>query len=170
MIVASAAIAVAVLLAALPIVGAGAAAPIALLAGFVAVAFTAWSVTTGATPPLLIAVLLLLGESAGVILFGSGWLALVPIAAAGLYLVIELSARSLEIRGYQPGWRDFAWPDALRLGGVALLVASMAWVAAFLATGTEPPGGIFMHAVGIAAAAAVIGVIWLLVGRDEVGG
>jgi hypothetical protein len=166
-IVAAAAIFVASLLAALPIAGAGTGAPIAIGAGVLAVGFTAWSVTTGASPPLLIAALLLFGESAGVILFGAGWLALVPITAAGLYLVIELSVRSLEIRGKQPGWRDFRWSDILSVGSVAALVALMAWFVTILATGTEPPGGIFMHAVGIAAAAAVIGAIWLLVGRED---
>jgi len=166
-IVAAAAVLVASLLGALPIVGSGTGAPIAIGAGVVAVAFTAWSVTTGASLPLLIAVLLLFGESAGVILFGAGWLALVPITAAGLYLVIELSVRSLEIRGKQPGWRDFRWSDALNLGGVAALVALMAWVVTILASGINPPGGIFMHAVGIAATAAVIGAIWLLAGRED---
>ena len=167
MTLAVAAVLVAALLAALPITGSGTAAPIAVGAGLAAVAFVAWSMSTGATPPLLLAVLLLLAEYGGVIRFGTGWLALVPIAAAGLYLLIELSVRSLETRGRQPGWRAFRWSDTFRVGGVTALVGLMAWFVALLATGTEPPGGIFMHAVGIAGAAAVIGVIWLLVARED---
>jgi len=43
----------------------------------------------------------------------------------------------------------------------------MAWLVSASPTGLDLDGGIFMHGIGIAAAAAVIGVIWLLVGREE---
>ena len=167
MILAVASLAVAGVLAILPAFAAGEAAPIALGGGIIAVVFTAWAVTSGATPPLLIAVSLLFAELAGSIVFGSARLALVPIAAAGLYLLVELSIRSLEIRGRHPGWRDLRRLDALRTAGIAALVGSMALLVSVLATGIDVPGGIFMHGVGIAAAAAVIGVIWLLVGRND---
>lgn len=167
MILAAAALAVAGVLVILPAFAAGEAAPIALGAGIIAVAFTGWTLASGATPPLLIAVLLLFAELAGSIVFGSASLALVPIAAAGFYLLVDLSIRSLETRGRHPGWRDFRWSDALRSTGVATLVGLMAWLVSALATGIDVPGGIFMHGVGIAAAAAVIGVIWLLVGRND---
>lgn len=167
MILAVAALAVAGVLAILPAFAAGEAAPIALGGGIIAVVFTAWAVTSGATPPLLIAVSLLFAELAGSIVFGTARLALVPIGAAGLYLLVELSIRSLEIRGRHPGWRDLRRLDALRTAGIAALVGSMALLVSVLATGIDVPGGIFMHGVGIAAAAAVIGVIWLLVGRND---
>lgn len=167
MILAVASLAVAGVLAILPAFAAGEAAPIALGGGIIAVVFTAWAVTSGATPPLLIAVSLLFIELAGSIVFGSARLALVPIGAAGLYLLVELSIRSLEIRGRHPGWRDLRRLDALRTAGIAALVGSMALLVSVLATGIDVPGGIFMHGVGIAAAAAVIGVIWLLVGRND---
>lgn len=167
MILAVATLVVAGVLVILPAFAAGEAAPIALGAGIIAVAFTGWGLASGATPPLLIAVLLLFAELAGSIAFGSARLALVPIGAAGLYLLVDLSIRSLEIRGRHPGWRDFRWSDALRTTGVATLVGLMAWLVSALATGIDVAGGIFIHGVGIAAVAAVIGVISLLVGRDD---
>lgn len=169
MILAVAAVVVAGLLVVLPVAGAGTAAPIALGAGIVAVALVAWSLATGATPPLLMAVLLMLVEFAGSLVFAGARLALVPIAAAGLYLVVELSLRSLELRGRHPGWRSFRVSDAIGVATVTLLVGVMAWLVAIAATGFDLPEGIFIQAVGIAAAAGVIGVIWLLVGRDQPG-
>jgi hypothetical protein len=165
-ILAIAAVGVAALLAVLPAIGAGTGTPIAVGAGVLAVGFTAWSVTSGATPPLVIAVLLLIVDYAGVIVFGQASPATVPIAAAGLYLLVELAVRSLETRGRYPGWRDFRRSDVFGVAGVTILFGVTSWFVAILATGFDPPGGIFMHSVGIAAAAAVIGVIWLLVGRD----
>ena len=167
MILAAAAIVVAGLLAVLPAIGTGTAAPIALGAGIIAVGFAAWSLSTGATPPLLLAVLLLLAELAGSLVFGNAATGLVPIGAAGLYLVVELSMRSLEIRGRHPGWRSFGWADATSIAGVALAVGTMAWLVSTLADGIDLDAGIFLHGVGIAAAAAVLGVLWLLVGRDH---
>ena len=167
MILAVASLAVAGVLVMLPAFAAGEAAPIALGAGIIAVAFTAWALTSGATPPLLIAVLLLFAELAGSIVFGSARLAMVPIGAAGLYLLVDLSIRSMEIQGRHPGWRDLRRSDALRTTGIAALVGSMAWLVSVIATGIDVPEGIFMHGVGIAAAAAVIGVIWILVGRYD---
>lgn len=167
MILAVTSLTVAGVLVIVPAFAAGEAAPIALGAGIIAVAFTGWALASGATPPLLIAVLLLFAELAGAIVFGGARLALVPAAAVGLYLLVDLSIRSLEIRGRHPGWRDFRWSDALRITGVATLVGLMAWLVSVVATGVDVPGGIFMHGVGIAAAAAVIGVIWLLVGRGD---
>ncbi len=162
----AASLAVAAALALLPVIGAGQGAPIALGAGLAAVAFVAWTLSTGVTPPIIMATLLLTVELAGVVVFGDPPLGLVPIAAAGLYLLVELSMRSLETRGRHPGWREFRWVDAVRTGGVAVLVGLITWLVTILATGPDLPGGIFMHSVGIAAAAAVIGVIWLLVGRE----
>ncbi|GMQ85145.1 MAG: hypothetical protein BMS9Abin07_0710 [Acidimicrobiia bacterium] len=167
MILAVVALGVVTVLAIVPALEAGEAAPIALGAGTIALAFTGWALMTGATPPLLMAALLLFAEIAGAIVFGSARPAMVPIAAAGLFLLVEMSVRSLETRGRHPGWRDFRWSDAVRSTGVATLVGLMAWLVSVSATGIDVSGGIFMHSVGIAAAAAVIGVIWLLVGRGD---
>ena len=166
MILAVAALLVAGVLATLPLPSAGTAAPIAIGAGIGAVALVGWALATGATPPLLIAVLLLFVEFAGTIVFGDPGLFLVPIGAAGLYLVIELSLRSLEVRGRHPGWRSFRVSDAVSVAAVTFLVGALAWMVAMGATGFDLPEGIFIQSVGIAAAAAVIGVVWLLVGRE----
>ena len=150
----------------LPLAGAGTAAPIAIGAGIAAVALVAWALTTGATPPLLMAVLLLFVEFAAALVLGDAGLSLVPMAAAGLYLVVELSLRSLEVRGRHPGWRSFRLSDAVGVAAVAFLFGAMAWMVAIAATGFDLPEGIFIQSVGIAAVAAVIGVVWLLVGRE----
>ena len=167
MTLAAAAIVAAGVLAMLPAIGTGTGMPIALGAGIIAVVFTAWSLSTGAIPPLLIAMLLLFAEQAGSIVFGNATTGLVPIGAAGLYLVIELSMRSLEVRGRHPGWRSFGRADAIGITGITLLVGTMAWLISALAGGIDLDGGIFLHGIGIAATAAVLGVIWLLVGRDH---
>ena len=169
MILGIAPLVVVALLVVVPVAGSGDAAPIALGAGIAAVALVAWSLRTGATPPLLMAVLLLLVEFAASIVFGDVGIGFVPVAAAGLYLVIELTMRSLEVRGRHAGWRSFRPADAVSVGGVAIGVAAIAWLVALASSGRELPEGIFVQAVGIAAAAGVIGVIWVLVSRDQPG-
>jgi len=165
-ILAIAALLVAGVLAVLPVPSAGTAGPIASGAGVGAVALVAWSLATGATPPLLMACLLLFGEFAGTIVFGDAGMHLVPMGAAGLYLVVELSLRSLEARGRHPGWRSFRLSDAMSVGAITFLVGATAWTVAIASTGFDLPEGIFVQSVGIAAAAAVVGVVWLLAGRE----
>jgi hypothetical protein len=147
----------------------GTAAPLAIGVGLMALGLTGWTLTTGAIPPLLIASILLFAEFTGLIVFEAAPRLAVPMAAAGLYLVVELAVRSLELRGIHPGWRSFAAADALAVAATALVVGLMAALVAAVATRSGPEG-IFYDAVGIAAAAAVIGVIWLLVRRDGIDG
>ena len=108
MILAIAAVGVAALLAVLPAFGAGTGTPIAVGAGVLAVGFTAWSVTSGATPPLVIAVLLVYGALMATLGILLGSLARTEGQAAGIGVV---SANVLAALGgcwwpieVTPGW------------------------------------------------------------------
>jgi hypothetical protein len=162
---AGAALAVAAALAVMPAFGAGTGMPIALGAGVGAVVFTAWTLLTGATPPLIIASLLFVIEIGGVVVLGHPPVALSPFAATGLYLLVELCSRSLERRGRWRGWRSFGVIDGVQVAGVTAAVGLMTWLVTIVSTRPDLPGGIFMHGVAIAAATAVIGVVWLLIRR-----
>jgi hypothetical protein len=149
-----------------PLVEAGSAAPIAIGAGIAAIGLLALSLATGVTPPLLLAVLLILGDFGAALVLGDADRRMAPVAAGGLYLVVELAMRSLEIRGRLPGWRSFTVRDAVAVGAVTVAVVAMAWAAAAVGTGEALPGGIFTQAVAVAAVAAVIGIVWVLVDRE----
>lgn len=166
MILAAAALAVAMVIVALPVAHAGTGAAIAVGAGLAAIALTALSLGSGVTPPLLLAVLLVIGEYGAVLVVGEApwWLA--PVAAGGLYLLVELSMRSLEVRGRLPGWRAFAGRDAIAVSVTTAAVLAMAAAAVIFGGRETLPGGIFAQAVAVAAVAAVIGIIRVLVDRE----
>lgn len=166
MILAVAALALGAVLVALPVAGAGSAAPIAVGAGLASVALIALSLGTGVTPPLLLAVLVIVVDFGGVLVLGDADWRLAPIAAGGLYLLVELSMRSLEVRGRLPGWRSFSMRDGIGVAATTAAVAAMAWLAAIVGGRDAIPGGIFAQAVAVAAVAAVIGIIWVLVERE----
>lgn len=161
-----AAVVVAALLVALPVAWAGEAAPIAVGAGIAAVAALALAVATGATPPLLLAAFLIVGDFAAVLVLADAPWAIAPVAAGGLYLSAELTMRSLEVRGRLPGWRSFGAGDGVRLAGTTAAIAAMAAAATVVGSAEALPQGIFAQAVGVAAAAAVIGILWVLVDRE----
>jgi hypothetical protein len=165
-ILGAAALVVSALLVVIPVTGAGKAAPIAVGAGITAVSLLALALGTGVTPPLLLAALLIVGDFAAVLVLGDAHWGIAPVAAGGLYLVVELAMRSLELRGRLPGWRTFTAGDAVAVAAVTAGIVAMAWVAAFVGTADALPRGIFAQAVGVAAVAAVIGILWVLVDRE----
>jgi hypothetical protein len=154
------------LLVVLPVTEAGKAAPIAVGAGIAAVALLALSLGTGVTPPLLLAGLLIVADFAAVLVLGDAHWGIAPVAAGGLYLAVELTMRSLEVRGRLPGWRTFTTVDGVAVAVTTAGIAAMAWVAAIVGTADALPRGIFAQAVGVAAVAAVIGILWVLVDRE----
>ena len=129
-------------------------------------ALLALSLGTGVTPPVLLAVLLIVGDFAAVLVLGDAHWGIAAVAAGGLYLVVELTMRSLEVRGRLPGWRTFTVGDGVGVVAIAAGIVAMAWVAAIVGSADALPQGIFAQAVGVAAAAAVIGILWVLVDRE----
>ncbi len=143
-----------------------AATPIAVGVALAVIGAVAWSLLTGAIPPLFIGALGMLVTYGAVILFGSPPPVFVLVGAAGLYLTVELVMRSLELRQRHTGWQTFGAADGFLIGATAVGVGATTWLVSEVGQGAGESGGAFLSAVGIAAAAAVIGVVWLLARRE----
>ena len=89
-----------------------------------------------------------------------------PLYAAGLLVVAELAYWSLELRA---GGREEARVVVRRFAALAALTISSVVLGAFVIAVTAFPlgGGLIWNVIGVAAAAATLGVLALLARRSE---
>jgi hypothetical protein len=118
------------------------------------------------SPRLAVAALVLLGaEYAGFFLVrGSTVDERAPLYGAGFLVVAELAFAAMERRA--PGTRELALFRVIAL--VALAIAAVALGAAVLAVAAPPAGGgVALHAVGVAAAVALVVLLGRLALRTQ---
>ncbi len=127
----------------------------------------AGSLYTGSAVPLGAAVILLLVEFEVSVVLGATPITAAPIAAAGLYAIVELTLWSLEVRRRQPGWSSITGRDVARLIIVAAgFVAIVGFIQA-VSTALPLAHGIVVQAIGLTAAAVTLATIWVLLGRRD---
>ncbi len=150
-----------------PAFGSGNAAPLAVAAAIIAMLMIAGSLINGSAVPLGAAVVLLLVEFEVSVILGATPVAAAPIAAAGLYAIVEMTLWSLEVRGRQPGWSSITGRDVARFvivaTGFTIIVGSIQVVS----TALPLTHGIVVQAIGLTAAAAAIATIWVLLGQRD---
>ena len=125
------------------------------------------SLITGSAVPLGFAIVLLLVEFEVSVILGATPVAAAPIAAAGLYAVVELTLWSLEVRGRQPGWSSITGRDVARLVVVATGFIIVVGSIQALSGALPLAHGVVVQAIGLAAAAVTLTTIWMLLGRGH---
>jgi len=130
--------------------------------------FLVLSMVTGSAAAIAVALLLFLGVFEASVLADAVSVWSVPLAAAGLFAVAELAFWSAALAGRGSGWSTITVFDGARLVIVTVAVGGVAALVLGLSTGLPVSHGILVQAMGVAAAAAAVAILWALA-RERTG-